>query len=79
MKKYIKLINQLANKSGRILRKAFRRTLIISSKGRMPSNTVTNIDVSVELALKKWIERKFPDHNIISEETKGKKTKSPYT
>lgn len=65
--KLIRFANQLADISGKIIKKYFRKPLATEYK-KAESPIVTIADKEVELALRKYIQLSFPDHGIIGEE-----------
>jgi myo-inositol-1(or 4)-monophosphatase len=76
MADYRKFAMSLAKEAGGLLKERFNHTHTISFKGRI--NIVTEADMMSEALLMKAIQEHFPDHDIISEETKGVLTGSPY-
>ncbi len=66
-----------AKKAGAILKKYYGKKIPgVRSKG---TSLVTDVDIWCNEAIIKEIRKKFPEHNIISEESKHKKTNSEYT
>jgi myo-inositol-1(or 4)-monophosphatase len=66
-----------AKKAGAILKRYYGKKIPgVRNKG---GSQVTDVDLWCNEAIIKDIRRKFPDHNIISEESKEKKTDSEYT
>lgn len=76
MTDYSRFAASAAKKAGRLLKERFNHSHTISFKGRI--NIVTEADMMSEALLMKEIGGHFPDHDIISEETKGLLTGSPY-
>lgn len=66
----------MARKAGALLKERFHHTHEISFKGRI--NIVTEADMMSEELLMNAIRERFPGHDIISEETAGLLTGSPY-
>lgn len=67
----IKKVALLAVKeAGKILRKNFRKSIKIKTKGDL--SFVTNVDIEADKIITKIIKRNFPSHNIVSEESGGK-------
>ena len=71
-------IKTALKKTGKILMKNFGKLKSYDIKENQ-SNIVTKADVDSEMAIVKIIENKFPDHNIIAEETGYKDKNSSYT
>jgi len=67
----------LAKKAGSYLRENFGRDFCIEFKGRI--NPVTQVDKGSQVIICTSIERYFPDHSIVSEESKRKDTGKKYT
>lgn len=63
-------------RSGEILRQNFGREKKISYKGRI--NPVTNVDLQSERTIIDTIKERYPDHDIITEESDQKQEGSPY-
>ncbi|MBC8384403.1 MAG: inositol monophosphatase [Candidatus Cloacimonetes bacterium] len=64
----IRFIQEIAREAGAIIRDGYHSELTnIEHKGQI--DIVTEIDLQSEIHLKKRISQKFPDDNIISEET----------
>ncbi|MFC2038268.1 inositol monophosphatase family protein [Chloroflexota bacterium] len=58
----------IARQAGRILLEHYRKPLEVEFKGKKNTDPVTIADKSSEEYLKNAISKKFPDHNILSEE-----------
>ncbi|MBI2845031.1 MAG: inositol monophosphatase [Chloroflexi bacterium] len=67
----------LARGAGAILRQHFGQAQVTSQKG--PIDFVTEADLASERFMVETIHRQFPEHGIITEETKEKKTVAEYT
>lgn len=65
-----------AEKAGVIALKHFRRTNKVSLKSRQ--DIVTAADTEVEELIVKEIEKKFPEHGILAEESGGRRGRSDY-
>lgn len=73
---YSKTAVEAALKSGHFIKKSVGRIGKISYKGR--DNIVTDIDKKAETIIIEKIQSAFPDHAILSEESRPKKGLSPY-
>ncbi len=67
--KKIEPINKIINKS----------KLHFKNKSRLEVDPVTKFDLLIEKKIRETIKKKFPDHKIIGEEIKSKKTNSSFT
>jgi myo-inositol-1(or 4)-monophosphatase len=76
MADYREFAMSAAKEAGGLLKERFHHTHTISFKGRI--NIVTEADMMSEELLMNAIRESFPGHDIISEETKGVLTGSPY-
>ncbi len=56
----------LAQEAGRILRRRFRRNILVSLKG--PADIVTAVDVEVQAMIARRLRRAFPNHGVLAEE-----------
>jgi myo-inositol-1(or 4)-monophosphatase len=66
-----------AGKAGAILKKYYGKKIPgVRSKG---TSLVTDVDIWCNNVIIKEIKKNFPEHNIISEESRQKRTTSPYT
>lgn len=65
-----------AKEAGNIQLKNYGRIKYVKDKGDI--GLVTNVDYLCEKKIVRIIKAQFPDHNILAEEYKYKKTKSPY-
>ena len=79
-KRYSKFINNLAKKLTQFYYSKLNKTFKISNKlqGR-GYDPVTTSDKAFEKLIRKEINKKFPNHQIIGEEFGSKKTKSDFT
>lgn len=64
--KYIQFANELAELSGSVIRRYYRKPVPVESKNDM--SPVTAADKQTEMVLRNRIEREFPDHGIQGEE-----------
>lgn len=76
MDKFRKVAIGAAMESGLFIRKAVGKVHKISYKGRI--NIVTDVDRSSEAMIIKRIQAAFPDHSILSEESKPREKHSLY-
>jgi myo-inositol-1(or 4)-monophosphatase len=65
-----------ASNAGKILKDNFGKSLEIDFKGDI--NLVTDIDRLSEKTIVEIIMDKYPDHQILAEESEGKRSESPY-
>jgi len=79
-KRYSKFVNNLAKKLTQFYYSKLNKTFKISNKlqGR-GYDPVTSSDKAFEKLIRKEINKKFPNHQIIGEEFGSKKTKSDFT
>ena len=75
-KEFKKIAIQAALKAGEILNKNRGRVKRVDFKGKI--NIVTEIDLLSERIILKIIKKNFPDHSILTEESKEQKTDSDY-
>lgn len=68
MYKYFKIAKQSALSAGKILKDNFLKQKKIEYKGRI--DIVTNVDREAEQEIMRIIHKHFPEHNILTEETK---------
>ncbi len=68
-----------AKEAGKIIKENFRKEKEITFKDKIGNDLVTHVDLLCEKKIVSIIKKKFPDHNIISEETKFEKNSSEYT
>lgn len=68
---------QLAKKAGKEIAKTFHHHKVVKVKSK--TQIVTASDLIADKLITQAIRKKYPDHNIISEESKHKKTPSGYT
>jgi myo-inositol-1(or 4)-monophosphatase len=67
-KNALEVATEAARKAGVILKAHFREETQVHYKGR--ANIVTDIDLRSEKRLKSFLRAEYPDHNILSEESK---------
>lgn len=67
----------LAREAGGILMKHLGRARTVAQKG--PIDFVTEADLESENFILEALHRRFPEHGILTEETKGKETRADYT
>jgi len=79
--KYYKFLNSLPKKINKLYFGKLRGKFKLNNKSKKRSgfDPVTNIDIALELFLRKEIKKKFPKDGIIGEEFKTKKTKSDFS
>jgi myo-inositol-1(or 4)-monophosphatase len=70
---------ELAKKAGAILLKGFKSLPIIRIESKDPGHLVTKFDIESEKIIIGGIEKKYPTHNILSEEAGLIKKGSSYT
>ncbi len=70
------LAEELARGAGGILRKGFNQRLAVTYKGRI--NPVTDLDLKSERFILNGIHRKYPGHDILSEEGGGLRARSDF-
>ena len=70
------LAKRAALQAGSILRDSLKTDFKVSKKG--PTNLVTEIDLRAEAVIIELIERRFPDHSVLSEERDEKVGSAPY-
>jgi len=66
---YLKVAIAAAKDSGKIFKKYFGHPQHIKKKHGDPKNLVTEVDVRIEKNIKKLINKKFPSHGFLGEET----------
>lgn len=66
MNEYTKFANNLANASGEVIKKYFRKKIDIEDK--VDNSPVTIADKNTESVLRQMITEKYPDHDILGEE-----------
>ena len=66
-------------KAGIYLKKEFAKNQKIVATYKTPTEIVTKADKHAELLIIKTIQKEFPDHNIVSEESAPQKNGSEYT
>lgn len=70
------LATDLARGAGEILRNGFNHRLAVTYKGRI--NPVTDLDLKSEQFILRGIHRRYPAHDILSEEGGGKRARSEF-
>jgi myo-inositol-1(or 4)-monophosphatase len=75
-REFKKIAIQAALKAGEILNKNRGRVKRVDYKGKI--NIVTEIDLLSEQAILRLIKKNYPNHSILTEESKGQKTDSDY-
>ncbi len=76
MDKFKIIAIEAALKSGLLIKRSVGRVKEISYKGRI--NIVTDVDKSAEAMIIRILNRAFPEHSILSEESAPRDTASPY-
>lgn len=76
-KQYIKIANEVVNRSGEVIRSYFRQPLTIIDKEDM--SPVTIADREAETAMREELSRLCPTHSIIGEEFDSQLQESPYS
>lgn len=69
MNQYLQTATAAAKEAGKIFKANFGKPKIVSLKGGNPRDLVTEIDKQLERLIKSRIHKKFPDHNIVGEES----------
>jgi len=69
IKEFLNFGNLLADNSRKISLKYFKKKLNVSSKSKKQFNPVTIADTSVQSYINSSINKKYPDHSIIGEES----------
>ena len=75
MKKFVAARDEALERSGKILRKHFGRARV-TLKGR--ANLLTQADLESQKAVLALIQRRFPDHDFLAEESQRKLTGAEY-
>lgn len=75
--KMIKDLINISHEAGEIIRNGFGRNLNIEFKTG-ESNLVTNVDKASEKHIKEFIQKKYPAHSILAEESGELKNESEY-
>jgi myo-inositol-1(or 4)-monophosphatase len=70
MSEYLQIALQAAKSAGKIIKDNFHKKKEVSFKGRI--DLVTNIDKMSEEIIVEILEKKYPTHNILTEETEHK-------
>ncbi len=73
---FIDLAQQMADVSGEILRRSFQKSNIFTDKS--DESPVTEIDLTVERAIREMIQDAYPEHGIIGEEVGDFKRDAEY-
>ncbi|MEI7904140.1 MAG: inositol monophosphatase family protein [Candidatus Firestonebacteria bacterium] len=68
---------RMAKKAGKIHLKYFRKLKSVKYKGYV-TNLVTNADLEAEKMIKAMINKKYPSHGILAEESLGENIKNEY-
>jgi myo-inositol-1(or 4)-monophosphatase len=71
------LLNAL-RQAGDLLRKNFDKPLKVSFKGGSSINLVTEIDQAADVLIRRIIQRAFPTHDLMTEESEPTSLNSPY-
>ena len=66
MSEYLKFAHELADASGKVIRKYFRTKMTVEDKA--DDSPVTVADRLTETIMREMISKKFPDHDILGEE-----------
>ena len=66
MSEYLKFAHELADASGKVIRKYFRTKMTVEDKA--DNSPVTVADRLTETIMREMISKKFPDHDILGEE-----------
>ena len=66
MSEYLKFANELADASGKVIRKYFRSKMTVEDKA--DESPVTVADRLAETVIREMISKKFPDHDVLGEE-----------
>ena len=66
MSEYLKFAHELADASGKVIRKYFRSKMTVEDKA--DDSPVTVADRLTETIMREMISKKFPDHDILGEE-----------
>ena len=77
IQKALKFTEDVARQAGAILKLGFNKKIKISYKGQI--DPVTEYDFKSDRYIVSRIKKRFPDHNIISEESSHKKENSDYS
>ncbi len=72
----ISFTSDIAREAGAILKQGFTKVRHVRMKGKI--DPVTEFDVRSEKFIKGAIQKTFPDHDILAEESGGEDKKSPY-
>jgi len=73
---FLRLAARLAEESGAIVLRHFRRALAVDDKADL--SPVTAADRDAEAAMRRRIEEHFPDHGVIGEEHGASNAEAPY-
>ncbi len=67
LSKYLEVAKKAAFEAGKVLESYYSKSIHIEQKS--DSSLVTEADLAADLVIKNIIQKKFPDHSILSEET----------
>lgn len=73
---YLHFAVQVARKAGAVIREGAHRTIEVQSKGLR--NLLTDVDLAAERMIVEAIHARYPDHDIVTEETPPGERSSPY-
>jgi myo-inositol-1(or 4)-monophosphatase len=68
---------QISKEAGEVIREAFGKKFLIETKGSQ-TNLVTEIDKKSEEIIINFVNKEFPGHAVLAEESGGQKTSSEY-
>ena len=76
---FSEFVDELAAVSGEVILPFFRTTLSAEDKsGGGPFDPVTEADRAAEIAMRRLIDRHFPEHGVVGEEFGGERPESDY-
>ena len=73
---YLHFAVQVARKAGTVIREGAHRTIEVQSKGLR--NLLTDVDLAAERTIVEAIRARYPEHDIVTEETPPGERSSPY-
>jgi len=73
----LEVATEASREAGEILKTHFREDRQVRYKGR--ANIVTDVDLKAEKSLRDFVQREYPHHNIVSEESEPVENDSEYT
>ncbi len=79
MNLFLKAAVQAAQAAGKIHKKHYGKTLNIQFKSKNNQNLVTQVDKLSEKAILSLLQKRFPAHNFLGEESGGQENNSRYT